>query len=132
MSDEQDFPERLWFTPLLNKIADIAGTKAAILIGHEKSGQLIYIPEKMSEDHWLALLIGFDNAAALSETFGSQKLDIPPAIGGEKRKRAALLADMIDKGYSINTITRLTGVSRSTVKEHLKRNRLPDPQGSLF
>lgn len=132
MTENQDFPERLWFTPLLNKIADAAGTKAAILLGHEKSGQQIYIPDSMSNDHWLAKLIGFDAAVALSDAFGSQKLDIPPAIGGDKRRRAVLLAQMIEKGYSINTITRMTGLSRSTVKEHLKRRKAPNPQGTLF
>lgn len=46
--------------------------------------------------------------------------------------RAMTIAQMIDKGYSINEIVRATGVSRSTVKEHLKKRPRDDRQGSLF
>lgn len=119
-------------TPLLNRIADVAGERAAIILGREKAGERISIPNTMGADHWLAKLVGLDAALAMSASFGSQKIDIPPALGGDKRRRAVTIAQMIDKGYSINTIVRLTGVSRSTVKEHLKRQPRDDGQGTLF
>jgi len=124
--------DRAYMTPLLNRIADVAGERAAIILGNERAGQQIYVPKHMKEDHWLAELIGFDAATAMSRKFANQKIDIPPALGGDKKRRAATIAEMIDKGYSINTIVRLTGVSRSTVKEHLKRRPRDDRQGSLF
>ena len=127
-----DLPDRAYMTPLLNRIADVAGERAAIILGNERAGQQIYVPKRMKEDHWLAELIGFDAATAMSKKFANQKIDIPPALGGDKKRRAATIAQMIDKGYSINTIVRLTGVSRSTVKEHLKRRPRDDRQGSLF
>ncbi|CUX57632.1 MULTISPECIES: helix-turn-helix domain-containing protein [Agrobacterium] len=127
-----DLPDRAYMTPLLNRIADVAGERAAIILGNERAGQQIYVPKRMKEDHWLAELIGFDAATAMSRKFANQKIDIPPALGGDKKRRAATIAQMIDKGYSINTIVRLTGVSRSTVKEHLKRRPRDDRQGSLF
>ncbi len=124
--------DRAYMTPLLNRIADAVGEPAAVILGREKAGERISIPNTMLPGHWLAQLIGIEAAKAMSEKFGSQKLDIPPALGGDKRRRAVTIAQMIDKGYSINTIVRMTGVSRSTVKEHLKKRPRDDGQGSLF
>ncbi|WCA60281.1 winged helix-turn-helix domain-containing protein [Agrobacterium tumefaciens] len=124
--------DRAYMTPLLNRIADVAGERAAIILGREKAGQRISIPNTMPSGHWLVELIGADAANAMAEKFGSQKIDIPPALGGDKRRRAITIAQMIEKGYSINEIVRATGVSRSTVKEHLKKRPRDDRQGSLF
>ncbi len=130
MSDQRD---RLWLTPLLNKIAGVSSIEAALAIGTEKAGQQIYIPEKVKPDHWLAKLVGQSEADAIAAAFGSQHLIIPPALAGAKRKRAALIAALIEKGYSTNEITRVTGVARSTVMEHrAKQAPKDDPQGSLF
>lgn len=129
---KDNLPDRAWMTPLLNRIADVAGVEAAVTLGRERAGLQIYIPERMTPDHWLAQMVGLEPAIAISKLFGSRKLDIPPAIGGDKRRRAALIAQMIEKGYSINKIVSLTGVSRSTVKEHLKHRPADDRQGSLF
>lgn len=128
-----DLPDRAWLTPLLNEIADVAGVEAAITIGQVKAGQRIYIPEKVTREHWLASLVGYDSALKISEAFGSRALIIAPAMAGAKRKRAAVIADLIEKGYSANEITRITGVARSTVMAHrAKRPPKDDPQGSLF
>lgn len=132
MTEENDFPERLWFTPLLNRIADVAGDKAAIQLGHEKAGQIVYIPGTVLDDHWLTALVGREAAQALVESFSGQKLEIPPAIGGDRRRRSAAIAEMIDKGYSNNTIAKLTGVARTTIKQHRRKHHKDDGQGSLF
>lgn len=126
-------PDRAWFTPLLNRIADVAGERAALILGVEKAGQQIYIPEKIKPDHWLAQMIGFDAAVKMSEKWGGDKyLDIPPALNGDRKRRSANIARLIDQGYSINKIVQMTGVSRSTVKEHLKKRPKDERQGSLF
>lgn len=124
--------DRAWFTPLLNRIADVAGERAAMILGVEKSGQQIYIPEKMAEDHWLARMIGLEPAAKMSVVWGSKHIDIPPALGGDRKRRASTIAQLLDKGYSINRIVQVTGVSRSTVREHSKKRPKDDGQGSLF
>lgn len=125
--------DRAYMTPLLNRIADVAGERAALILGREKAGEQIYVPERATEDHWLSELIGIEAATRLTTIFGSQKLLIPPALAGDKRRRAATIAEMIDKGYSNNQIIRATGVSMSTVTLHRKKLPKPDdPQGSLF
>ncbi|MEH3091996.1 MAG: helix-turn-helix domain-containing protein [Agrobacterium cavarae] len=127
-----DLPDRAYMTPLLNRIADVAGESAAMILGREKAGQQIYIPKTLPADHWLIGLVGVEPATAIAKAFGTQRIDVPPALGGDKRRRAVAIAELLDKGYSINQIVRLTGFSRSTVKEHIRRRPRDDRQGSLF
>ncbi|CAD7055355.1 helix-turn-helix domain-containing protein [Pseudorhizobium halotolerans] len=130
-----DLPDRAWFTPLLNRIADAAGERAALVLATEKACQEIHIPTKVHAGHWLAKLVGLDEAKAIAEVFGGRNIVLPPSVGGQKRKRASILAEMIDKGHTVNRITAATGVARSTVYDHrakLKASPKDDPQGSLF
>lgn len=136
MSDRPS--DRAWMTPLLNRIADAAGERAALILGREKAAQEIHIPKTVSPDHWLAKLIGLAEARALAAVFGPRDIVLPPSIGGAKRKRAGILAEMIDKGYTVNQITAATGVARSTVydhrrgKDHPRRKAGDKDQGNLF
>lgn len=114
-------PDRAWMTPLLNRIADVAGERAALVLATEKAGQLIYIPSRLTAEHWLSTLIGPESAVALVSVYGARYITIPPVMVGDKRRRARVLADLIARGYSINRIVALTGVSRSTVIEHRAR-----------
>lgn len=125
-------PDRAWFTPLLNRIADVAGERAALILGRKKAGQQIYIPEKIKPDHWLSEMVGFEPASKISEKWGSRHIIIPPALGGDKRRRTATIARLIDQGYSVNKIVEMTGVARSTVKAHLKKHPKDERQGTLF
>ncbi|SMH42248.1 helix-turn-helix domain-containing protein [Mesorhizobium australicum] len=128
-------PDRSWFSPLLNRIADVAGVRAALMLGREKGCQTVYIPRRFGPQHWLPKLVGDDAAAALAKEFGGSKIDIPPALVGQKRKRRAAIAEMTENGYSIARITRALGVAKSTVKDHRRRLRGDEddgPQGKLF
>ncbi|MBX8802516.1 response regulator transcription factor [Ochrobactrum sp. MR28] len=128
--------ERPWFSPVLNKIADVAGDRAALLLGREKACQIIYIPKSYNPDHWLTKLIGEEPARKLVHRYGGNEIEIPPALAGQMRRRRLAIAELTEKGYSINKTTRMLGVARSTVKNHRRRMRIEDDcddeQGSLF
>jgi len=126
-------PDRAYMTPLLNRIAAVAGERAALVLGREKAGQKIYIPGTMTSEHWLATMIGLEAATAIADTFGSQHIVVPAALSGEKIRRARVIAQLLDEGYSINQIVQRTGVSFNTVRNHAKkRGRKNDRQGELF
>ncbi|MHB2265829.1 hypothetical protein [Aliihoeflea sp. PC F10.4] len=130
MSDDLD---RAWLSPLLNRIADIAGMRAALLIGQEKACQEIYIPRRFGARHWLPKLIGQEAAEKLAAEMGGSKLVVPPALVGQKRQRARAIAEMNAKGYSISRIAAGVGVARSTVSLHRSRTRdEEDTQGKLL
>lgn len=125
-----DLPDRAYMTPLLNRIADVAGERAAIILGREKACERIYIPYAAPADHWLSVLVGLEAAQAICDEFGGDKLEIPPAMAGNKRRLAATIAEMIDKGYSNNAIARALGITHKTVQRH--RGKGDERQGSLF
>lgn len=127
-----DLPDRAYMTPLLNRIAEVAGERAAVILGREKAGQQIYIPENTAPNHWLSELIGVDAAKAMAAKWGSKHIVIPAALAGDKIRRAATIAELLDKGYSINEIVRETGVSFNTVRNHAKKRPRDDRQGELF
>lgn len=124
--------DRVWLTPLLNRIANVAGENAAIALGRARAGERIYIPERMTADHWLAELVGLEAASKISAAFGSQKMEIPQSVAGDKRRRAAAIADLIDRGYSTNAIARTLGISQNTVAEHRRKRPVVDPQLKLL
>lgn len=123
-------PDRAWMTPLLNRIADVAGERAALIIAREKACEKIYIPTEVAPDHWLAVLVGLNAAIAICDRFGGNKLEIPPALAGDKRRRAIAIAQMIEKGYSTNSIARALGVTHKTVQLH--RRKTDSGQGTLL
>ena len=130
-----EFADRPWFSPLLNRIADVAGERAALILGRERACQSVFIPKYFREGHWLQELVGDEAAKDLIRAFGGTELEIPPALAGQLRRRRIAIADMTPQGYSINHTTRLLGVSRSTVKNHrraLRESDDDDGQGSLF
>lgn len=131
MSDQ--LPERAWFSPLLNEIADVAGERAALLIGRDKACQRVYIPKTLAPDHWLIGLVGDEAALKIAARFGPAHLDIPPALGGQMRRRRRAITEMTRNGMSINQITRALGVARSTVTDQRRKlGRKDDRQPDLF
>lgn len=126
--------DRAYFSPLLNQIADCAGIRAALLLGRDKACQRIYIPAKISPGHWLLELLGDEACARVIKEFGGQQLDIPPALGGQIRRRRRAIIQMSKDGWSINQIAGTLGVARSTVTDTRRDTglRVGGTQKSLF
>lgn len=133
MSDQQHLPERAWFSPLLNEIADVAGERAALLLGREKACHRIFIPKNLKEGHWLVELVGQEAAMKLVKRYADSYLDIPPALSGQMRRRRRAITEMTLDGWSIARITRTLGVSRSTVTDQRRKIGRPSlKQPDLF
>lgn len=132
----EDHADRPWLSPLLNRIADVAGERAALILGRERACQQIFVPKHFKTDHWLPDLIGEEPARRLIAAFGGEAIVIPPALAGQMRRRRMAIAEMTRKGYSINHTTRALGISRSTVKNHRRRIKVisddDSDQGELF
>lgn len=123
--------DRAWFSPILNRIAAVAGVRAALMLGQEKGCKKIYIPKAAASGHWLPALVGTDAADAIMKEFGGSWIEIPPALVGQTRRRRLAIAEMNAKGYSLNKISSAAGVARSTVKRHRRRLK-DDDQGTLL
>ena len=122
----EQIPDRAWFSPLLNEIADVAGVRAALLIGRDKACQRVYIPTPpLAAGHWLIQLVGDEAAALICRRWGGNRLDIPPALGGQMRRRRRAITEMTKNGMSINDISRALGVARSTVTDQRRKIEKP-------
>ena len=110
--------------PLLAELADIIGLEATMTLAEHHGGQRIAVPGKMKPDHWLAGLLGFEAATALSAyvTDGNRvHLDIPYGPAWTKADKWRRTAEMIDKGKSANEIAQALGLTRRAVFDRKKR-----------
>ena len=126
MTDQ--LPERAWFSPLLNEIADVAGDRAALLIGREKACQRIRIPKSVRPGHWLPELVGEEAAAKIVKRYGDSHLDIPPALSGQMRRRRRDITEITLQVWPISRITKTLGIARSTVTDQRRKIARPSNQ----
>lgn len=125
--------DRLFMTPQLNKIADVAGLDAALTLGREKASRRIYIPAVVSAKHWLAQLVGLEAARAIAAEFGSQEIIVPAAIAGQRRRRREAVLHLTALGWSADDIASTLGIHRATVF-NIRRSapKASSDQGDLF
>jgi hypothetical protein len=127
---------------LLAEIAEVAGLDAALAIARVKGGQEVFVPARLSDQHWLVEAVGRARAEIIADHFtsgrGRIKLDIPLGPAGsylaERRRRARLLADAIAEGASANQAAQRAGLTRRSVLRAKARQRARSggDQGSLL
>lgn len=101
----------------LQEIADTISLDVALRLAQSKGGQRISIPAKMHKDHWLAELLGFEDAQKLSHFFtheGRIHFDVPYGPTSTAAIREARIARMVRDGCSANEITYAMKISRRT------------------
>lgn len=126
-------PSRKYLTPLLNRIADVAGVEAAIYIGTRKASRIIYIPAKVKKTHWLSQALGFEKAQALCTEMGPQHISIPPALAGQRKRTHDAIIALTEMSWTVDEIASSLGVARSTVYDNRGRAQMPEPaQTDLF
>lgn len=128
---------------VLGEIAHIAGAPAAIALAERAGGQRVYIPARVSGDHWLVDCVGRDAAERICAHFrlngrGGQQIDVPLASAGayaQLRRRIARDIHKLDReGHSAREIARRVGVSQRTVHQHraVHHGRRAGDQGRLI
>ncbi len=79
-------------------------------------GRSISIPQKLREDHPLAVGLGLDGAQRLSASFGDEKIDIPrQRFSG--RLRTAYVLELHRQGLAVNEIARRAQCTSRWVRE---------------
>lgn len=107
--------------PVLSDIALIAGEDAARKVAGAVGGTRVYIPPAPGPDHWLAKLIGQDEALRIADHFtggfGGIRIDIPLADTGFMAKAQAQCDALILAGHhSERDIARACGYTIRTVR----------------
>lgn len=62
---------------VLNEIAEIIGSEAAVRLGQTMGGARIYFPATAKEDHPLTMILGQDTAQKLCDYYSGDTVDIP-------------------------------------------------------
>lgn len=88
--DERDFVQG-WPASAI-EVAEVIGVMTALRLIEAFRGAELYIPHRMTEDHHIALIIGFSAASRLSQWRPGDKLDISTLPVGIQKKRAIMQA----------------------------------------
>lgn len=120
MSEKVKLPK---LTGILNEIADVIGRDAALKLCAARGGTRAYIPSSVSNDHWLALTIGIENAKKLAGHYSSSHFSI---TANKIRKRGSQIVIPLGPRPplpvgSASKVARELGVTERTV--HRRRAR---------
>ena len=92
---------------MLRQIVAIIGLQATLLLVGQYGGVRLYVPVKMTPEHVLANLIGFDLAAKLSAAFGGMDhFDIPQGMNAVRLVRNRQIAQKFIAGESLRMLAR--------------------------
>lgn len=134
---KDQLPGVLW------EIADVAGEAAAVAVSARVGGTRVYIPARISDDHWLVECVGRAAAAKICAHFAvdgrGQRIDVPLATGGayrQLRRAIAIRVHQLDKARkSAREIATAVGITQRAVHLHRaahRGGRKDDKQGRLF
>lgn len=129
-------------TGVLKEIASVAGEPAAVLIASRVGGTSVYIPPKVSDDHWLVDCVGRQKADLICRHFAvnglGQRITVPLGAAGAYRQLRRSIAkrvhDLDRQSASARDIARATGITMRTIHRHRRRHRggKKADQGDLF
>jgi hypothetical protein len=84
--------------------------------GHRGKTAYLYIPKRLTPDHRLVEILGWDQAAALVYEFAGLILPISSCRGVVQRWRDSEVRQFADAGLTTQDITRIVGVSDRYVR----------------
>jgi len=123
----------------LTTLCEIVDDGPALRLVSAHGGRRVYVPGKLTDDHDLVKVMGYEAALALVRYFskeetGGVEIELPmgpTGVFGQYRRR---LAKAVAEGGSEQDIARRVGVHGRTVRRERRRQRQEvDPnQGDLF
>lgn len=124
----------------LHALVEICGDGPALRLVSAHGGTRIYVPGKLTDDHELVRIMGFEAATALVAQFskegtGGVEIELPMGPTGMFNQYRRQLADAVATGGTEHDIARRIGVCGRTVRREKERQgrQIPDPnQGDLF
>lgn len=125
---------QLGLPPVLRTIADAAGVTAALKLAQARGGTRIYVPHRVTDDHWLAELVGLAAAQEIARLYAGENIDIPLGLTGSAQNARRAAREALDAGASVAQAARAAGITERTVynlRSREGRRQNPD-QGNLF
>ena len=123
----------------LHTLAEICGDGPALRLVSAHGGTRVYVPGKLTDDHKLVEVMGYEAALALVRYFskeetGGVEIELPMGPTGMFRQYRRRIAEAVASGGTEQDIARRIGVCGRTVRrERAKQRQEPDGnQGDLF
>lgn len=113
-----------WGAPLpgiLQIIASLAGTDAALKVGAKRRGTRLYLPDpaRLHQGHWLVELLGYPAALRICRVLARDGRDVPQGEAGRQARLkpgAHPLDEHLIAGLSLSVSAHLAGFDRSTAR----------------
>jgi uncharacterized protein (DUF433 family) len=117
---------------ILREFADLIGLPATLRLVESYGGVRLYVPQRLAEDHPLALLIGASAARQLADVYGGEEhFDIPRAVAIARQVRNRRLREERDRGMSHRDLALKYGLTERQVRNILGE-AVDDRQAELF
>jgi len=99
----------------LRELRALVGTEAAVKLAAECGGGGVYVPRRPQPGHWLSRVVGHENARALAEVYGGDKLEVPTLDGLRHQLRLRRMRRLREEGVSVTGLAREFGLTRRRV-----------------
>lgn len=128
MADLQHVPR------IIAEITEVAGAAAAWELVQALGGRTVYIPAKVTDDHWLTQAVGREAAEKICAHYAANnsghRMLIPVGRQSAQRQR---MVKALESGMTAGEAARASGMHERTAYRARKRLTKKDPsQGNLF
>lgn len=110
--------KRVPLPDVLGQIADAVSIEAAMKVARAHGGTMAYVPAKVEAGHWLAELLGLEDARKVCAALGPASVLVPMGPNASTARRWRTIQALIDAGVSKRQIARRMGVHIRTVQRH--------------
>ena len=129
----------------VQEIADIIGAERALYLisqlprcqrrdsrnpNADRSRPVLYVPKKMTPDHPLAVILGIDDARALSEALGGEGFHPAACANIQRAQRNATIARMKRAGSTAAEIAEAVALTQRQVRNIIKEIPAMDGTGA--
>lgn len=122
--------------PVLNAIAEAAGTDTMLLIAERFGGRRVDLPARPTGRNWLSELVGPDEARAIVDRLGSGRIDIPIGPAGtyaRLRKRLnRRYAELRANDATASQIAQELGITERAVRYRRQKHGNDRGQADFF
>lgn len=81
-----------------------------------RGGKTLYVPEVVTEDHWLAINLGISAFRAFVAEFGGETITIPALAEFARYQRIRRTAELLGKGHGLHQIAKMHAISYNQAK----------------
>jgi hypothetical protein len=112
-------------------LVEYLGHKDALAVVDKLGGAMVYVPEKLRDDHYLVIALGEPLAQRLVDHFGHDRLEIPRAAAMLRAQRDIKIRAEY-KNKTLNALALEYGLTRRQVLTIVGRPENDDQQPGLF